>query len=196
MKMSSYINLSQIFGCVVRKVSALSQKFGLRIQLAYPTDLGKIFGGGDQGYRNRDICELADRHGVLVIDNAFVKKEPDLLLSGMREREELVQDPFHWDSPIALPDGTGCANVLFKLLSDERIAPTLYARIQDVRAALKQVDTSSFSAEAKEALREMSLPGYFFGLGGEENEARQTLLFKAPTLTEQVAGLNPAGEAL
>lgn len=128
---------------------------------------------------------------VLVVENAFVKAAPDLRLSGKVEKGTLVQDFFHWDSPFALPNGEGCANVLFKPLFNERKTPTLYARISDVREALRNIDTTSFSEGIQDALQEMQRSGYFFGLDGQESEPRQAILSKYPSLTEDVAKLIP-----
>lgn len=185
--------LVNVFGCAVKNVSALSKEFGLRIQLTQPTDLAETFGVGYEGHTNAEICRLADQHGVLVVQNAFVKAAPDLRISGRVDKGTLVQDFFHWDSPIALSNGRICANVLFKTLFNERQAPTLYARMDDVREALKNIDTTSFSESIQDALQEMQGSGYFFGLDGQESEPRQAILFEYPRLTEDVAKLIPPG---
>jgi hypothetical protein len=187
----SYFDLVRVFGCTVKNVAPLSREFGLCIQLTQPTDLGKVFDVGYEGPTNAEICRLADQHGVLVVQNAFVQAAPDLRLSGKVEKGTLVQDFFHWDSPVALSNGQGCANVLFKGLSKRREAPTLYARISDVREALKKIDTTSFPESIQNALQEMQGSGYFFGLEGQESEARQAILFKYPSLTEDVAARIP-----
>ncbi|MBL8638529.1 MAG: hypothetical protein JNN09_08550 [Alphaproteobacteria bacterium] len=187
----SHFSLVRAFGCTVKEAVPLSTEFGLSIQLTQPTDLKEAFGIGYEGHTNADICRLADQHGVLVIRNAFVTAPPDLKLSGKVEQGSLVQDFFHWDSPVALPNRRGCATVLFKPLSKGREAPTLYARMSDVREALKQIDTTSFPGGVQDALQDMQRSGYFFGLGGEENESRQAILFKYPSLTEDVAKLIP-----
>jgi hypothetical protein len=183
----SYFDLVRVFGCTVKDVVPLSREFGLCIQLTQPTDLGKAFDIGYEGHANAEICRLADQHGVLVVQNAFVKAAPDLRLSGKVKKGTLVQDFFHWDSPVAPPNGRGCANVLFKALFNERQAPTLYARMDDVREALKKIDTTSFPESIQNALQEMQGSGYFFGLDGQESEPRQAILFKYPSLTEDVA---------
>ncbi len=186
--------LVNVFGCAVKDVSALSKEFGLRIQLTQPTDLAKTFGVGHEGHTNAEICQLADQHGVLVIQNAFVNAAPDLRLSGRVDNGTLVQDFFHWDSRIALSNGQVCANVLFKPLFNERQAPTLYARMDDVREALKNIDTTSFSESIQYALQEMQGSGYFFGLDGQESEPRRAILHQYPSLTEDVAKLIPSGK--
>ena len=188
----SHFSLVRAFGCTVKDVAPLSMEFGLRIQLTQPTDLGKAFDIGYEGHANAEICRLADQHGVLVVQNAFVKAAPDLRLSGKVKKGSLVQDFFHWDSPVALSNGRVCANVLFKPLFNERQAPTLYARIDDVREALKNIDTTSFSESIQYALQEMQGSGYFFGLDGQESEPRQEILSQCPSLTEDVAKLIPS----
>lgn len=188
----SHFSLVRAFGCTVKEAAPLSTEFGLRIQLTQPTDLGKAFDIGYEGHANAEICRLADQHGVLVVQNAFVRAAPDLRLSGKVKKGSLVQDFFHWDSPVALSNGRVCANVLFKPLFNERQAPTLYARIDDVREALKNIDTTSFSESIQYALQEMQGSGYFFGLDGQESEPRQEILSQCPSLTEDVAKLIPS----
>lgn len=188
MKMNNGIDLCGIFQGVGVEVSPLKSFFGLRIVLSERRNLAPIF-----AEKSADLCDLAARHGVVVVENAVVQ-EPSgriLRLSGAGEPDRpLAQDFWHWDSVASGMDPL--ANAIFRPEPGTgRAAPTLYARIADVRAALKKLSLADIPPNLHSAIRRIKGQGHTFGIEPADRLTRNDINKYAPDLTALVAALIP-----